>query len=158
MPKEPPAILGKAGKRKRGGSMRAKSKMRETQTPAPLNPEEGWDDETPAEGIVLDFLTQEPVRRRVVQTAKMFEPKSAANSNWFFQKIFGEGDFIAAGEMVIPPEGKKPSKSVTFRCSMSSRAQCPSSSMKQRMSSPQAVCFSFPEETLTTSTTLVSET
>lgn len=111
MPKEPPAILGKAGKRKRGGSMRAKSKMRETQTPAPLNPEEGWDDETPAEGIVLDFLTQEPVRRRVVQTAKMFEPKSAANSNWFFQKIFGEGDFIAAGEMVIPPEGKKPSKS-----------------------------------------------
>lgn len=122
----------------------------------------------------------------------MFEPKSAANSNWFFQKIFGEGDFIAAGEMVIPPEGKKPSKSskdnayvssaissdvvhssVTFRCSMSSRAQCPSSSMKQRMSSPQAVCFSFPEvctlhrlecptdksqETLTTSTTLVNET
>ena len=64
MPKEPPTILGKVGKRKRGGSIRAKSKMRETQTPAPLNPEEGWDDETPAEGIVIDFLTQEPVRRR----------------------------------------------------------------------------------------------
>ncbi|KAL4067832.1 Mif2/CENP-C like-domain-containing protein [Scleroderma yunnanense] len=109
IPKEPPTLLGKAGKRKRGSSVRAKSKIREVASP--INPEEGWDDNTPAEGIVLDFLTQEPVRRRVIQTAKMFEPKSAANSNWFFQKIFGEGDFIAAGEMVIPPEGKKPSKS-----------------------------------------------
>ena len=94
----------------------------------------------------------------------MFEPKSAANSNWFFQKIFGEGDFIAAGEMVIPPEGKKPSKSskdnayvssgisidtvhlfIAFRCSMLSKVRCPSSSMKPHMSSPQAVCFLFPE-------------
>ncbi|KAG6336925.1 hypothetical protein ID866_2163 [Astraeus odoratus] len=111
IPKEPPQPLGKVGKRKRGGSARAKSKTRQTETPAPINPEEGWDDNTPSEGIVLDFLTQETVKRRVVQTAKMFQPKSAANSSWFFQKIFGEGDFIAAGEMLIPPDGKKPSKS-----------------------------------------------
>lgn len=64
IPKEPTKVLGQAGKRKRGGSVRAKSKMRETQTPALLNPEEGWDDDTLTEGIVLDFLTQEPVRRR----------------------------------------------------------------------------------------------
>lgn len=109
VPKEPPKPLGKAGKRGRAGSVRAKT--RELKTPVPNNPEEGWDEKTPADGVVLDFLTREPVKRRIIQTARMFEPRSAANSNWFFQKIFGEGDFIAAGEMRIPPRGEKPSKS-----------------------------------------------
>ncbi|KAI6045641.1 Mif2/CENP-C like-domain-containing protein [Pisolithus marmoratus] len=109
IPKEPSKPLGKAGKRGRAGSVRAKT--RELRTPVPHNPEEGWDEKTSADGVVLDFLTREPVKRRVIQTARMFEPRSAANSNWFFQKIFGEGDFIAAGEMRIPPRGEKPSKS-----------------------------------------------
>lgn len=47
----------------------------------------------------------------VVFLASMIEPKAAANSNWFFQKIFGEGEFIAAGQMHIPPKSQKPSKS-----------------------------------------------
>lgn len=109
IPKEPPKPLGQAGKKGRAGSVRAKT--RELKTPVPSNPEEGWDEKTLADGVVLDFLTREPVKRRIIQTARMFEPRSAANSNWFFQKIFGEGDFIAAGEMRIPPRGEKPSKS-----------------------------------------------
>jgi centromere protein C len=40
----------------------------------------------------------------------MVIPKAAANSEWFFQKIFGDGDFIAAGQLLIPPQVKKPGK------------------------------------------------
>jgi centromere protein C len=40
----------------------------------------------------------------------MIEPKAAANNDWFFQKVFGDGDFIAAGHLIIPPQGRKPSK------------------------------------------------
>jgi hypothetical protein len=43
-------------------------------------------------------------------TAKMVTPRPAANHDWFFQKVFGDGDFIAAGQLIIPPKGRKPSK------------------------------------------------
>lgn len=43
-------------------------------------------------------------------TAKMVRPKAAANNDWFFQKVFGDGEFIAAGQLIIPPKGRKPSK------------------------------------------------
>jgi centromere protein C len=36
--------------------------------------------------------------------------KAAANDEWFFQKIFSDGDFIAAGQLMIPPKSNKPSK------------------------------------------------
>ena len=44
-------------------------------------------------------------------TAKMLTPKPAANADFFFQKIFGDGNFMAAGQLVIPPNGSKPTKS-----------------------------------------------
>jgi centromere protein C len=97
--------------------------------PEPFDPEEGWDDETEESGVVIDYVTEEPVLRRaqllspalriltligvvsgVVYTAKKIDPKPAAGGGWFFQKIFGEGDFIAAGVLLIPPQGRKPSK------------------------------------------------
>ena len=34
----------------------------------------------------------------------------AADHNWSFDKIFGDDDFIAAGQLIIPPRGRKPSK------------------------------------------------
>jgi hypothetical protein len=40
----------------------------------------------------------------------MVHPKAAANNDWFFQKVFGDGEFIAAGQLIIPPKGRKPSK------------------------------------------------
>ena len=46
----------------------------------------------------------------VAFTSKMVTPKPAANNEFMFQKIFGDGDFIAAGQLIIPEGGKKPSK------------------------------------------------
>ena len=46
----------------------------------------------------------------VAFTAQMVTPKPAAKENFKFQKIFGEADFMAAGQLVIPPGGKKPTK------------------------------------------------
>ena len=40
----------------------------------------------------------------------MVNPREAANSSWLFDKIFGDDDFIAAGQLIIPPRGRKPSK------------------------------------------------
>lgn len=122
IPQEPPKPLGKtARKRKRAGSERAKS------NPQSYDPEEGWDDETEEFGVVIDYSTHEPVSRRayssikhlplligavsgIVYTAKKVDPKPAAGGGWFFQKVFGEGDFIAGGVLRIPSNGRKPSK------------------------------------------------
>ena len=46
----------------------------------------------------------------VAVTAKMVSLRDAANANFKFQKIFGEGSFLAAGQLLIPPEGSKPTK------------------------------------------------
>ncbi|EGN95716.1 hypothetical protein SERLA73DRAFT_186900 [Serpula lacrymans var. lacrymans S7.3] len=97
VPKEPIVTLGKVSKKRKRPSN-------------PKNPEEGWDDNTETMGIVKDYVTGEEVERRVAWTSKMVQPKQAANSDWLFQKIFGDGDFIAAGQLVIPPKGRKPSK------------------------------------------------
>ncbi|KAI9571275.1 Mif2/CENP-C like-domain-containing protein [Boletus coccyginus] len=107
IPQEPIKPLGKAGKHRRGARTRSKSKGRDT----PFNPEEGWDEDTPTNATVIDYSTQQEISRRVAFLASMIEPNQAANSNWFFQKIFGEGEFIAAGQMHIPPKSQKPSKS-----------------------------------------------
>lgn len=40
----------------------------------------------------------------------MLELKPAANNDFQFQKIFGDGNFIAAGQLVIPPKQQKPTK------------------------------------------------
>jgi len=94
------------------------------------NPEEGWDHDTNPSGVVLDYITKEEVSRRasfpflsssvhllidaqytgIAYTAKMIRPKATANNGWYFQKVFGDGEFIAAGQLLIPPKGRKPSK------------------------------------------------
>lgn len=43
-------------------------------------------------------------------TAAMVNPKPAEKDDFLFQKIFGDGDFIAAGQLLIPPGKKKPVK------------------------------------------------
>lgn len=40
----------------------------------------------------------------------MLNPRPTANGDWSFEKVFGDGDFIAAGVLIIPPKGRKPSK------------------------------------------------
>ena len=46
----------------------------------------------------------------VAFTSRMLNPKVAANSNYMFQKVFGDNDFIAAGQILIPPGEQKPAK------------------------------------------------
>ncbi|KAH7929654.1 hypothetical protein BV22DRAFT_1002305 [Leucogyrophana mollusca] len=105
VPQEPPVPLGKhQRKRKRSAPPRSKSKVVD-------NPEEGWDDETPTNGVVLDFLSGEEVKRRVAFTAKLVQPRPAGNNDWRFQKVFGDGTFVAAGQLKIPPKAMKPTKS-----------------------------------------------
>ena len=46
----------------------------------------------------------------VAYPARMFNPKLAADGSWYFDKVFSDDEFIAAGQLVIPPSGRKPSK------------------------------------------------
>jgi len=55
-------------------------------------------------------LTSHKRQLGIAFTANMVQPKAAANNDWFFQKVFGDGEFIAAGQLIIPPKGRKPSK------------------------------------------------
>ncbi|KAL5532775.1 MIF2 [Sanghuangporus sanghuang] len=75
-----------------------------------FNPEEGWDDQTDPHGVVLDFATAQEVQRRLAFTAKMLTPRAAADDAFLYQKVFGDGEFIAAGQLILPVGGKKPSK------------------------------------------------
>ncbi|KZT23972.1 hypothetical protein NEOLEDRAFT_1068473 [Neolentinus lepideus HHB14362 ss-1] len=113
LPKEPVQLLGAAGRkaRKRRTS-RAKSGTADPEpeeVPNP-NPEEGWDDQTEPKGTTVDYVTKQEVERRIAYTAKMLEPRAAANNDFYFQRVFGDGEFMAAGHLVIPPRKSKPSK------------------------------------------------
>ncbi|KAI0031481.1 Mif2/CENP-C like-domain-containing protein [Vararia minispora EC-137] len=99
VPKEPVKPLGKAGKKSR--------------TPRPVrtdNPEEGWDDKTPLTGVVVDWQTKEEVQRRIAFPSAHVEYRAAENDSFYFQKIFGDGEYIAAGQLLIRPGGEKPTK------------------------------------------------
>ena len=52
-------------------------------------------------------------------------PRPAANNEFFFQKIFGDGEFIAAGQLRIPPNGHKPSKMTKDNTYVSLEYVCP---------------------------------
>jgi centromere protein C len=65
IPKDPPKPLGAAHKTKRGTSRRIKSEV-----PAiAFNPEEGWDDKTPTNGVVIDWFTGNEVSRRTLNAS-----------------------------------------------------------------------------------------
>ncbi|PBK93241.1 hypothetical protein ARMGADRAFT_992935 [Armillaria gallica] len=96
------------GSKKRKRSTRSKSKA-PAEYPDP-NPEKGWDDETNTHCEVLGYPDGQPRMRRIACTARMVNVQQAANSNWFFEKIFGDGNFMAAGQMLIPPRSRKQSK------------------------------------------------
>ncbi|KAH9843121.1 Mif2/CENP-C like-domain-containing protein [Rhodofomes roseus] len=111
IPKEEPQPLGAKHRRKRPPRSKSKTADAEGQGTLVYNPEEGWDEDTQAEAPILDYKTKEELRKRIAFTAKMITPKAAANNDFYFQKVFGDADFIAAGELIIPPDGQKPTKS-----------------------------------------------
>jgi centromere protein C len=60
IPKDTPKPLGAVHKTKRGTSRR-----RKTEEPVSVyNPEEGWDDKTSTNGVVIDWFTGNEVSRR----------------------------------------------------------------------------------------------
>ncbi|EJD02264.1 uncharacterized protein FOMMEDRAFT_86864 [Fomitiporia mediterranea MF3/22] len=111
IPKEPTGPLGSKGKRTRRSRSKApQGDDEEEEDVVVFNPEEGWDDKTDPTGVVLDYHSGKEVQRRLVFTAKMITPEPAMNNEFLYQKIFGDGDFIAAGELIVPVNGRKPSK------------------------------------------------
>ncbi|KAI0636564.1 Mif2/CENP-C like-domain-containing protein [Trametes polyzona] len=100
------------GAKKRKGTQRKKSRTVEPEAQQVIvyDPENGWDDETDPYCQVLNYEDGKEVERRVAFTAKMVAPKAAAQGSFYFQKIFGDGDFTAAGQLIIPPKGMKPTK------------------------------------------------
>ncbi|KAJ3906204.1 Mif2/CENP-C like-domain-containing protein [Lentinula edodes] len=77
-------------------------------------PEQGWDDNTPTNGNVLDFRTEKPVSRRITHTEKLISHslRVAYEGNWSFSKVFADGSFMASGYIHLPVGGRKSSKSV----------------------------------------------
>ncbi|EKM55234.1 uncharacterized protein PHACADRAFT_255701 [Phanerochaete carnosa HHB-10118-sp] len=110
IPKEETQPLGAKHKRRRKPPSKGKP-AEEDELPIFWNPEEGWDDETNPIATAIDYVTQQEIEARVAFTTKMVSLRDAANANFKFQKMFSDGSFLAAGQLLIPPNGSKPTKS-----------------------------------------------
>jgi centromere protein C len=113
IPKEAPKALSRVGQRSGKAGSRLKSIKEEDED---ANDYAGWDDTTDPEGTVFDHVTQEEVRRRIAFTSAMVNTKPVPsksgkpNSEYRFQKIFTDGEFMAGGLLEIPVNHKKPLK------------------------------------------------
>ncbi|KAL0062628.1 mitotic fidelity of chromosome transmission-related protein [Marasmius tenuissimus] len=105
IPEEPAEPLGAASK-KRKRSTRSRSHAPE----AVANPEEGWDVDSAERGEVFDWATKQLLEKRIACPPSKVTTQRAAGAEWEFQKIFGDEQFIAAGQLLIPPKRSKPSK------------------------------------------------
>ncbi|KAI0313835.1 hypothetical protein OF83DRAFT_1038640, partial [Amylostereum chailletii] len=96
--------LGKVGNCKR-------SKAHEDPLGA-YKPEERWDERTPLRGVVFDWYTGKEVQRRLTfpSSRTRVQPRASANNEYHFQELFGDDGYIAVGQLIISPNGKKPTK------------------------------------------------
>ena len=74
------------------------------------HPEDGWDRDTEPFGRVMDADRGVEVPMRIACTASSIRPRPAFNQNFSYEKLFGVGEFMAAGILVIPYGGEKPTK------------------------------------------------
>ncbi|ETW86246.1 hypothetical protein HETIRDRAFT_443810 [Heterobasidion irregulare TC 32-1] len=110
-PKEPPKPLGIAGKKyKRSSAPRSKSKTVDEDAVLVYNPEEGWDSGTKEFGVIRDYITGQEITRRVAYPSHRLLYKTAMSKEFYFQKIFSDSEYAAAGQLMIPAKGHKPSK------------------------------------------------
>lgn len=132
VPKEDPVPLGANRRKKSRARSMSKAKSVDPESFV-FNPEEGWDDQTDPSGVVIDWDEGIEIQRRTSRftilsfvewralmgcdgtvglacTAKMITPRPALNEEFLFQKVFGDGDFIAAGQLIIPAGKQKPTK------------------------------------------------
>ncbi|KAL4399690.1 mitotic fidelity of chromosome transmission-related protein [Malassezia pachydermatis] len=75
-----------------------------------IPPETGWDADTDPYGRVMDVDQNMEVTMRIACTSDGIRPRPAFNQKFSYEKIFGVGDFMAAGVLVIPRGGEKPTK------------------------------------------------
>lgn len=136
IPQPEPEPLGV--KRRKRSSARTRSKSAVSPDPSNEeirivevdNPELGWDDETQPNGIIWDYRLQIEVERRklsyndllslVVQyiygligiafPTRLVKAKPSQGEKFSYDKIFGDGNFVAAGQLIIPPGAEKPTK------------------------------------------------
>ena len=104
IPQEPVKPLGKKHKKRRAKSVTVDPEH------SPF-PEAGWDKDTEAFGQVLDYDTKDEVKRRIVFTTWMSRETPAKKADYSYQKIFSDGDNIAAGHIQLEPGAEKPNKS-----------------------------------------------
>ena len=104
VPQDPIEPLGKKHKKRRGKSV--------TVDPESISfPEAGWDKGTEAIGRVLDYTTNQEVKRRIAFTTQMSRETPAKKADYSYQRIFSEGDNMAAGNIQLEPGAEKPNKS-----------------------------------------------
>ena len=104
VPQDPVEPLGKKHKKRRGKSVTVDPES------VPF-PEAGRDKDTEAFGHVIDYFTNEEVRRRVAFTTRMSRETPAKKADYSYQKIFNDGINIAAGHIQLEPGAEKPKKS-----------------------------------------------
>ncbi|PWZ02736.1 hypothetical protein BCV70DRAFT_196984 [Testicularia cyperi] len=115
-------------KRSRGQARKIKPKKQEQFTPTPdandedelpafldpkadtIQPEDGWDEQTIATGIVIDAETGQETEREIVRTKASVIPVTVAPYGFKFQKIFNCDGQMAAGFLQLPPGIRKPTK------------------------------------------------
>jgi centromere protein C len=104
VPPDPVEPLGKKHKKRRRKSVTVDPES------VPF-PEAGWDKDTEAFGHVLDYATEQEIRRRIAFTTRMSRETPAKKADYSYQKIFSDGDNIAAGHIQLEPGAEKPNKS-----------------------------------------------
>ena len=110
VPRTKPTRKGAAAQKKKKKQKKEADSDDEVVRDATPDEERGLDEATDPNGDVRDYVTGEIAKRRVAFTGAMVNPKLTAREDFMFQKIFGDADFFAAGQLHIPPGKKKPVK------------------------------------------------
>ncbi|WVQ93620.1 hypothetical protein IAU59_000696 [Kwoniella sp. CBS 9459] len=119
-PEEPPTPFAVRHKRSRTTTGRstsaapnAKKRKDSVEDGGADEDEESWDAQTESLGLVQDYPSTNEVHRRVACTKAKLEPRAVSKGAYQYQKVFGEGQFMAAGVVYIPigsSKATKPSK------------------------------------------------
>ncbi|WVR03678.1 hypothetical protein IAU60_000673 [Kwoniella sp. DSM 27419] len=75
-----------------------------------VNRFEGWDELTDTAGVVIQWPHGEEGHRKIACPKALLEPKATNGGAFYYQKVFGEGSFMASGVVHIPPNSQKASK------------------------------------------------
>ncbi|WWC86037.1 uncharacterized protein L201_000908 [Kwoniella dendrophila CBS 6074] len=75
-----------------------------------VHTEDGWDAGTEPTGLVKTYPDGFESHRKIACPKALLNPPNMENQSFDYQKVFGEGDFMAAGVVFIPIGSKKATK------------------------------------------------